>query len=79
MTAGACWLLVDSTEPPVRLTAGVCIIVPSGRPTLLATNPIQHRSAPETCSPQTRPGEVILHNGGETTPSRGTYFQVNAR
>jgi hypothetical protein len=38
VTAGACWLAVDGLEAPVRLTAGDCIILPSGRPFTLASD-----------------------------------------
>ncbi len=79
VTAGACWLLMDGSEAPVRLTAGDCIIVPSGQSFTLATN---LRLAPVSARDllaHTRPGEVILHNGGGDFAFAGTRFEVDVR
>ena len=79
VTAGACWLLVDGIEAPVRLTAGDCIIVPSGHSFTLATHPrLAPISARDVLS-HTRPGEVILHNGGGDFAFAGTRFEVDFR
>ncbi len=79
VTAGACWLLVDGTEAPVRLTAGDCIIVPSGHPFTLATNPELAPISARGVLAHTRPGEVILHNGGGDFAFAGTRFEVDVR
>ena len=79
VTAGACWLLVDGTEAPVRLTAGDCIIVPSGHSFTLATNPGLDPISARDVFAHTRPGEVILHNGGGDFAFAGTRFEVDVR
>ena len=79
VTAGACWLVVDGTEAPVRLTAGDCIIVPSGHSFTLATNPDLAPISARDVLAHTRPGEVILHNGGGDFAFAGTRFEVDLR
>ncbi len=79
VTAGTCWLLVDGTEAPVRLTAGDCIIVPSGHAFTLATNPELAPISARDLLAHTRPGEVILHNGGGDFAFAGTRFEVDVR
>ena len=79
VTAGACWLVVDGTEAPVRLTAGDCIIVPSGHPFTLATSPEVAPVSARNVLAHTRPGEVILPNGGGDFAFAGTRFEVDLR
>ena len=79
VTAGACWLLMDCDEVPVRLTAGDCIIVPGGHSFTLATNPKLDPISARDVLAHTRPGEVILHNGGGDFAFAGTRFEIDIR
>ena len=79
VTAGGCWLAVDGVETPVRLTAGDCLILPSGSPFTLASNlglePAQSREV----LGRARRGDVIIHNGGGDFSFIGTRFEVDSR
>ena len=79
VTAGACWLLVDGPEAPVRLTAGDCIIVPGGHSFTLATDPRLTPVSARDLLSHARPGEVILHKGGGDFAFAGTRFEVDIR
>ncbi len=79
VTAGGCWLAVDGTEAPVRLTAGDCIILPSGRPFTLASDLSLTPAQAQDVLRDARPGDVILHNGGGDFAFIGTRFEVDSR
>ena len=38
VAAGECWLLVEGIDQPVRLRAGNCLLLPHGRPFVLASD-----------------------------------------
>ena len=79
VTAGGCWLAVDGMETPVRLTAGDCIILPSGRPFTLASDLTLTPAQAQDVLRDARPGDVILHNGGGDFAFIGTRFEVDSR
>ena len=79
VTAGACWLAVDGMERPVRLTAGDCIILPSGRPFTLASDLSLQAVEARDVLAHSRPGDVVLHNGGGNFAFAGTRFEVDSR
>jgi AraC-like DNA-binding protein len=73
VVSGACWLSVESVPDAVRLKAGDCFVLPSGRPFRLASDmtltpvdagPIFHPA---------RDGGVVSCNGG------GDFFLVGSR
>ena len=79
VTAGTCWLAVDGMDEPVRLTAGDCIILPSGRPFTLASDLALQAVEARDVLAHSRPGDVILHNGGGDFAFAGTRFEVDGR
>ena len=79
VTAGACWLVVDDMDSPTRLTAGDCIILPSGRPFTLASNTALNPVQAREILADARPGEVILYNGGGDFAFAGSRFEVDPR
>lgn len=79
VTAGACWLVVDGMETPVRLTAGNCIILPSGRSFTLSSDPTLNTVEAWDVLSHARPGDVVLHNGGGDFAFAGTRFEVDSR
>ena len=77
VTAGACWLAVDDMGAPVRLTAGDCIILPSGRPFTLASNLKLAPAEAHDVLGEATPGDVIVHNGGGGFTFAGARFEVD--
>ncbi len=79
VTGGACWLKVDGVDDGVRLAAGDCFVLPSGRSFTLASNlallPVQAHDV-LTLAPL---GGVVVHNGGGDVMLAGTRFEVNWR
>lgn len=79
VTAGACWLAVEGMDEAVRLTAGDCIILPSGRPFTLASDLKLHPTEARVLLGSSRPGEVVVHQGGGDFAFAGTRFEVDTR
>ena len=77
--AGACWLAVDGMDAPVRLAAGDCIILPSGRPFTLASDLTLDAAQAHDVLGNARPGDVIAHNGGGDFAFAGARFEVDGR
>ena len=77
VTSGDGWLAVDGVDPPVRLTAGDCIILARGRPFTLASNLALNPSQAQDVLAQARPGDMIVHNGGGDFAFIGTRFEVD--
>lgn len=71
--SGGCWLAVEGVADAVRLEAGDCFILPSGRPFRLARD---LRLPPQTACEvfrAARDGGVVTHNGG------GDTFLISSR
>ncbi len=79
VTAGTCWLALDGMEMPVRLTAGDCIILPSGCPFTLARDLGLEPAQAQDVLGRARPGDMIVHNGGGDFAFIGTRFEVDGR
>lgn len=79
VTAGGCWLAVDGRSSPVRLTAGDCIILPSGCPFTLASDPELEPASARAVLGGARPGDMVVHNGGGDFSFIGTRFEVDSR
>lgn len=61
---GACWMSVEGVEQPVRLEAGDCFLLPSGRPFRLASDlSLAAKDAVEVFGAP-RTGNIAVHNGG---------------
>jgi len=73
VVSGACWLSVDGVAGPVRLTAGECFVLPSGRPFRLASDVTLTPVDAGTIFPPARDGGVVTYNGG------GDFFIVGSR
>jgi AraC-like DNA-binding protein len=79
VTAGACWLAVDGMDKAVRLTAGDCIILPSGCPFNLASDLTLHPVEAGDVLGNARPGDAVVHQGGGDFAFAGTRFDVDIR
>ncbi|WP_374368028.1 AraC family transcriptional regulator [Dongia sp.] len=71
--SGACWLSVEDVPEAVRLTAGDCFVLPSGRPFRLASDMTVTPIDAGTIFPPAREGGVVTFNGG------GDLFLVGSR
>ncbi len=76
---GVCWLTLEGDDGAVRLEAGDCFVLPSGRPVIIASAPgVPPRRASEVLDPN-RSGEVVTYNGGGDVFLVGSRFDVNGR
>ncbi len=65
VVSGECWLSVEGVSGAVRLQAGDCFLLPSGRPFRLATDmDLAPVGAAEVFSPA-RTGGIVSYNGGD--------------
>jgi AraC-like DNA-binding protein len=71
--SGKCWLTVDGVADPVRLVAGDCFVLPSGRPFRIASDLTIASVDAGTVFPTARAGGVVTYNGG------GDFFLVGSR
>jgi AraC-like DNA-binding protein len=71
--SGGCWLAVEGVPAPVRITAGDCFLLPSGRPFRLCSGLDVTPVAASTVFPPPRAGGVVTYNGG------GDVFFVGSR
>jgi len=75
---GMCWLTMQGVDEPVRIQAGDCFVLPSGRSVRIGSDPsIEPRRASEVLDPN-RSGEVVTYNGGGDVFLVGSRFEVNA-
>ncbi|MBE1160415.1 cupin domain-containing protein [Dyella acidiphila] len=78
VTRGGCWLAVDGVAP-VRLSAGDCFVLPSGRSFTLASDlgvtPISVRQVHAGL----RYGGVVVHQGGGDVYLVGARFDLTGR
>lgn len=79
VTTGACWLAVDGVLAPLQLTAGDCIILPSGCPFTLASDLTLTPAEAHDVLGHARPGDVVVQNGGGAFAFIGTRFEVESR
>lgn len=73
VVSGRCWLSVEDVADPVRLEAGDCFVLPSGRPFRLGSNLALTPVDAGTIFPPARAGGVVTVNGG------GDFFLVGSR
>jgi AraC-like DNA-binding protein len=76
---GTCWLSLEGGEAPVRVDAGDCFVLPSGRSVKIASDPaVPPQRASEVLDPN-RSGEVVTYNGGGDVFLVGSRFEMNGR
>lgn len=74
---GTCWVAMEGIGEPVRLVAGDCFVLPSGRHATIASHPdIEPKPASQILNPN-RSGEVITYNGGGDVMLVGSRFEVS--
>jgi len=77
--SGSCWLSVEDVANPVRLNAGDCFVLPTGRPFLLASNMKLSPIDAGSIFPPPANGGVVTHNGGGSLFLAGSRFAVSGR
>lgn len=77
--SGACWLVVDGVDEPVRLSAGDSFVLPTGRPFRLASHLALDPTPASAVFPPARAGGVVMHNGGGDFYLVGSRFAVAGR
>jgi len=73
VVAGRCWLSVDGAAGPIRLDAGDCFVLPSGRPFRMASHPSLPPVDARDVFTGLRHGGMMVHNGG------GDFLLVSSR
>ncbi|MBX5154504.1 AraC family transcriptional regulator [Rhizobium lentis] len=76
---GDCWLSIEGIGGALKVSAGDCFVLPSGRPVHIASDPqVEPRRASEVLDPN-RSGEVVTYNGGGDVLLVGSRFEVDGR
>ena len=75
--SGECWLSVHGVADPVRLKAGDCFVLPSGRPFRLASDMTVTPVDAGAIFPAARDGGVVTLNGGGDFYIVGSRFAVS--
>lgn len=73
VVSGQCWLAVEGVPDAVRLKAGECFLLPSGRPFRLASDLSLPCTDASTVFSSARAGDVVTLNGG------GDFFVIGSR
>lgn len=76
VVSGGCWLAVDGVPEPVRIAAGDCMVLPSGRPFQLASDLALPPVDSKTIFPPRRPGGIVRVNDGGGLFLTGSRFSV---
>ncbi|CAH1672870.1 MULTISPECIES: AraC family transcriptional regulator [unclassified Chelatococcus] len=76
IVSGGCWLSVEGVPEPVRLEAGDCFVLPSGRPFRLASDLALVPVDSKTIFPPAHPGGVVRINDGGGLFLTGSRFAV---
>ncbi|MBW8880134.1 MAG: AraC family transcriptional regulator, partial [Asticcacaulis sp.] len=74
--SGSCWLKVDDVSQPLRLEAGDCFLLPSGRPFRLGSDLDGPAIEAADLFPPARQGGAVVLNGGGAMSLVGSRFGV---
>lgn len=79
VAAGQCWLAVDGEAEPQLLTTGDCVVLPTGRPFVLASDPeLPTTDASVLFSDRTN-GSMGTWNGGGSGTMFAAHFEFETR
>lgn len=76
VVSGECWLSVEDVPDAVRLKAGDCFLLPSGRPFRAASDLTLPSTDALTIYANARPGGIVSWNGGGNFFLVGGYFAL---
>ena len=79
VVSGECWLSVEDVPEVVRLRAGDCFLLPTGRPFRMATDMTLTPTDAKTIytNQPKRPGGILSFNGGGDFFIVGSYFALS--
>lgn len=78
LATGACWLQVDGVREPTLLRAGDCVVLPSGRPFVLASDLDLPRTDAAVLFDGRGNGTIESWNGGQGALMFAAYFEFDA-
>ncbi|CAH0343576.1 AraC family transcriptional regulator [Rhizobium sp. CECT 9324] len=75
--SGECWLTMDGIGDAIKVSAGDCFVLPSGRSVHIASDlQTKPRPASEVLDPN-RSGEIVTYNGGGDVLLVGSRFEID--
>lgn len=78
VASGACWLQVDGAAAPIRLVAGDCVLLPSGRPFVLASALDVAPTDAAVVFDGRANGSIATYNGGGACMMFAAQFEFEA-
>lgn len=78
VVAGGCWLSIEGTDDPVRLGAGDCFVLPTGRPFRLGSHLDGPAVPASEIFPPARRGGVVTIGDGAGLSLVGSRFAVSS-
>ena len=78
VAAGECWLRVDGGSEPILLGPGDCVVLPSGRPFLLASNMDLPPTDAAVVFDGRANGSIAAYNGGGRCTMFAAHFEFEA-
>jgi AraC-like DNA-binding protein len=79
LVSGACWLILNDTSEPVRLTTGDCILLSRGQGFCLASDTAMEAVDAVKAFSTAPEGGVATINGGGDTTGLGGYFNFDGK
>jgi AraC-like DNA-binding protein len=76
---GGCWLILEGGAGPVRLAAGDCVVLPSGRPFVIASHPDLPSVEAGTMFAERVNGGMASYNGGGDCLLYAGHFDFDSR
>ncbi len=78
VAAGECWLEVDGGPAPLKLTAGDCVVLPTGRPFVLSSEPGLPAIDASVLFDDRPNGSIATWNGGGSGTMFAAYFEFDS-
>ncbi len=77
VVTGDCWLSMENVKEPVRLRAGSCLLLPHGRPFVLASDlSLPHKESWELLSKRERYNGILPVSPGDDFLILGSHFEL---
>ena len=76
VVSGECWVSVEGVPEPVKVRAGECFLLASGKPFRLATDMAMEPVDARTLLPPVNDGRIVTYNQGGEFLSIGGYFTL---
>jgi AraC-like DNA-binding protein len=73
---GECWVSVDGTPEPVKVTAGECFLLARGKPFRVGSDMFAQPTTIQALLPPVQDGRIVTYNKGGEFFSIGGYFTL---